>query len=964
MWTATCSNAGEVPQVEFSAFSTESGYDFLYIYSGEAAVGTADEELSGGSSWSPFIPDPQVPTRTGEFVSNSLTLRFVSDGSVQKTGFTASFSCIDASTIVEPVPDPCEGDGLSFVDSPVDPTLPPRLSTGGAYTSRTNCKWTVKCTAIGGATMVPYLEFASFDTEGNFDWVDIYNGNSVDDERLEHLSGSFTDEIDDNPGVVLVAWGTGSSLFINLNSDGSVNKDGFEADFTCVDLASLVPPPPMPCTTGVALVDGVDDDDPTVGAIASTVDSNGKYSSNQDCTWALSCSDPEKRAVLTFSAFYTERRYDYVYIHYGEVSDAPAYTLHGELQPPDNLPSDGLWGDKPAFLAESAAGFTVNFDSDGSANKAGFIADFECIAPSEFGLPPPMPCTTGIVMVDGVSTTDGSDGPATTVTTDGSYAAGASCSWALSCSDTTLSPILTFTEFHTEGGYDFLNLYMGDAMEGDVALSLHGSGVPAPVVADGPALFVSLVSSSSWRGGGSGFTGTFECIDPATYTPPPPTACSVGVVGGAGIALVDSGSLSPDTEVPTCDERGYSWNSVDEDAAACAGVTGSDLDTATACDLVMRAADSTEPACEWAAGKYFSHAECTWEASCSDTSLVAYLEFTSFDIYSGWSVSDKLDIYKGVKSEDTLAATLYGDEIPDPVAGDVGGIITANFVSDGTTAGAGFDATFTCVTPESLGPPPPPDPCVGPGLPLEDEGTVDLSGTYSSRHDCTWTLSCSDPTFSPQLVFTAFHTENNYDHLDIYEGEASPPCNSPGCLRFNGDMSDSLPLIPVFDAGPLTLEFNADGSVQKDGFTATFTCIDKATLPTPPPSNDPCDVGGISVVDSGSIGVTEHTGRNDDCRWAITCSDATFSPVLTFTAFHTQANTDYVNVYNGPTQDTGLKFVNGIEMSLHGLTVPAAISNGEYSMPDGSDGAFGMLVQFTSGGFLYGPGRLRSFKRP
>jgi hypothetical protein len=177
-------------------------------------------------------------------------------------------------------------------------------------------------------------------------------------------------------------------------------------------------------------------------------------------------------------------------------------------------------------------------------------------------------------------------------------------------------------------------------------------------------------------------------------------------------------------------------------------------------------------------------------------------------------------------------------------------------------------------------------------------------------------------------------------------------------------MSDSLPLIPVFDAGPLTLEFNADGSVQKDGFTATFTCIDKATLPTPPPSNDPCDVGGISVVDSGSIGVTEHIGRNDDCRWAITCSDATFSPVLTFTAFHTQANTDYVNVYNGPTQDTGLKFVNGIEMSLHGLTVPAAISNGEYSMPDGSDGAFGMLVQFTSGGFLYGPGRLRSFKRP
>ena len=51
------------------------------------------------------------------------------------------------------------------------------------------------------------------------------------------------------------------------------------------------------------------------------------------------------------------------------------------------------------------------------------------------------------------------------------------------------------------------------------------------------------------------------------------------------------------------------------------------------------------------------------------------------------------------------------------------------------------------------------------------------------------------------------------------------------------------------------------------------------------------------MVDSGLVESGEY-GNSADCSWSMTCSNSTFVPTLTFTAFSTEANFDYVYFYD------------------------------------------------------------------
>lgn len=78
-------SAGSCVSYTFSAFSTESGYDYLYVYDGP----TTASPLIGTYSGSTLPPNY---TASG----NSLTFRFTSDGSSQYAGWTATVSCANA----------------------------------------------------------------------------------------------------------------------------------------------------------------------------------------------------------------------------------------------------------------------------------------------------------------------------------------------------------------------------------------------------------------------------------------------------------------------------------------------------------------------------------------------------------------------------------------------------------------------------------------------------------------------------------------------------------------------------------------------------------------------------------------------------------------------------------------------------------------------------------------------------
>ena len=54
------------------------------------------------------------------------------------------------------------------------------------------------------------------------------------------------------------------------------------------------------------------------------------------------------------------------------------------------------------------------------------------------------------------------------------------CNWRMSCSDPSLSPLLTFNSFATEGLYDYLYLYYDYANRPSPDAALRGAALPDP----------------------------------------------------------------------------------------------------------------------------------------------------------------------------------------------------------------------------------------------------------------------------------------------------------------------------------------------------------------------------------------------------------------------------------------------------------------------------------------------------
>ena len=66
------------------------------------------------------------------------------------------------------------------------------------------------------------LNFTHFHTQSNQDFVQVFDGLNSSSESLGKFSGST------NPGMLL---SNGSQLLIRFTSDGTINKQGFQASF-------------------------------------------------------------------------------------------------------------------------------------------------------------------------------------------------------------------------------------------------------------------------------------------------------------------------------------------------------------------------------------------------------------------------------------------------------------------------------------------------------------------------------------------------------------------------------------------------------------------------------------------------------------------------------------------------------------------------------------------------------------
>jgi hypothetical protein len=249
------------------------------------------------------------------------------------------------------------------------------------------------------------------------------------------------------------------------------------------------------------------------------------------------------------------------------------------------------------------------------------------------------PCVGGVTLVDAGTLAHGN------------LLDNMACVWELQCSDASLAPHLTFTEFHTEAHYDFLYVYDSLETSGN-NFALHGATTPDPLAVSGSS--ATVVYSSDGSVTGDGFRAEFSCGTPASSGP---TQSHADDPCTGGVTLTDSGSVVHSSQ-------SMSTNQV-----------------------------------------------CSWMLQCSNSGHVPVLEFSTFhteqffdylSLYDGEFPFDELALLHGSGPAGAYAASMSSMDVEYTSDGSVnGGGFAATFTCQDASAfepSAGTDPCLTGVT--------------------------------------------------------------------------------------------------------------------------------------------------------------------------------------------------------------------------------------------------------------------------
>ena len=161
----------------------------------------------------PYVPGVAID------VSSSTTdwIGFYAEGAdLEDTGAGAVNSQgLGPRKLQDVIGDACATGGITLTDGG-------DLDFDDGHGNNEDCQWTLVCSEAGAR---PTVTFATFNTEGNFDFVYIFDGNSTTDTQLAVLHGTSV------PDPVEAVSGT--TMLVQFTSDGSVTNDGFHATLSC-----------------------------------------------------------------------------------------------------------------------------------------------------------------------------------------------------------------------------------------------------------------------------------------------------------------------------------------------------------------------------------------------------------------------------------------------------------------------------------------------------------------------------------------------------------------------------------------------------------------------------------------------------------------------------------------------------------------------------------------------------------
>ncbi|XP_063066835.1 bone morphogenetic protein 1-like isoform X2 [Engraulis encrasicolus] len=446
--------------------------------------------------------------------SNQLWLKFVSDGSVNKAGFSANFfkeidecatpdkggceqRCVNTLGSFHCACDPgyefaadkksCEAACGGLISRPNG-----SLSSPGwpkEYPANKNCIWQLEAPPQYRIT----LQFETFETEGSdvsrgvckYDYVEVRSGLSSGSK----LHGKFCGG--ERPEPIT---SQANSMRIEFKTDNTVSKRGFAAHFfsdkdECSkenggcqhECANTYGSYVCQCRSGFVLHDNKHDCkeagcDLTLNSVSGTITTPNwpdKYPSKKACTWTIATT-PGHRVKLAFTEMDMEAHpqcaYDHLEVYDGRDGRAPSF---GRF----------CGSKKPAPLVASGNRMFLRFFSDNSVQKRGF----ELSHSSECG---------GSLKAE-VKTKDlyshAQYG-------DNNYPGASDCLWVISA-EKGYGVELIFQTFEIEEeadcGYDYMELFDGADAKAPRLGRYCGSGPPEEIYSAGDAIVIVFHSDDT-----------------------------------------------------------------------------------------------------------------------------------------------------------------------------------------------------------------------------------------------------------------------------------------------------------------------------------------------------------------------------------------------------------------------------------------------------------------------------------
>ncbi|MEQ8908193.1 MAG: CUB domain-containing protein [Vicingaceae bacterium] len=185
------------------SIDTEFGNDTITVYDGA----TTSDPILG--TFSGTTPAPIVTSTGGDML-----VTFKSNGATTGNGFRANYQ-----TQIIPF---CAGQTTLTAANGV---FDDGSGAGTFYVENSNCTWLIQ---PPGAVSID-LNFNYFDTQQNFDIVNVYNGPTTSDPLLGSFSGNSL------PSTLTA----GSSMLVEFTSNNFLERDGFEASYTSSNVVTL-----------------------------------------------------------------------------------------------------------------------------------------------------------------------------------------------------------------------------------------------------------------------------------------------------------------------------------------------------------------------------------------------------------------------------------------------------------------------------------------------------------------------------------------------------------------------------------------------------------------------------------------------------------------------------------------------------------------------------------------------------